>query len=120
MTHLYLIFFSLIVINCMWLLRLFNDDFVILQLMRAGSGCTVPENAIVTVHYNAYVEYDDEPYDSTWLRGYPLVCHLCQGFIPGLSVGIASMKKGETSRFLIHPDMAFGKMGCPPRIPPSK
>lgn len=119
MTHLYLIFFSLIVINYMWL-RLFNDNLVVLQLIQAGSGCTVPENAVVTVHYNAYVEYGDEPYDSTWLRGYPLVCDLREGFIPGLSIGIASMKKGETSRFLIHPDMAFRKMGCPPRIPPSK
>jgi len=104
----------------MWLLRLLNDDFVVLQVIQEGAGCIVPENAVVTVHYNAYVEYDDEPYDSTWLRGYPLVCDLCQGFIPGLCVGIASMKKGETSRFLIHPDMAFRKMGCPPRIPPSK
>lgn len=101
------------------MINLTEDGKVKKKLIRAGSGSTVPENAVVTVHYNAYVEYDDEPYDSTWLRGYPLVCHLCRGFIPGLSVGIASMKKGETSRFLIHPDMAFRKMGCPPRIPPN-
>jgi FK506-binding protein 6 len=80
----------------------------------------VPENAVVTVHYGAYVEYDDEPYDSTWMRGCPLKCDLYRGFIPGLFVGIASMKKGEISRFLIHPDMGYGKMGCPPRIPQSK
>jgi FK506-binding protein 6 len=104
----------------MWLLRLLKYNFIILQVVRPGSGCTVPTNAVVTVHYNAYVEYGDEPYDSTWLRGYPTVCHLYEGFIPGLTVGIASMKKGETSRFLIHPDMAYGKMGCPPRIPQSK
>jgi len=101
------------------MINLTEDGKVKKKLIRAGSGCLVPENAVVTVHYNAYVEYDDEPYDSTWLRGYPLVCHVYEGFIPGLSIGIASMKKGETSRFLIHPDMAFKKMGCPPRIPPN-
>jgi len=104
----------------MWLLRLFNDNFVILQLIQEGYGCPVPENAVVTFHYNGYVEYNDEPFDSTWLRGYPKVWHISQGFIPGLCVAIASMKKGETSKFLIHPDMAFKRMGCPPRIPPSK
>jgi FK506-binding protein 6 len=101
------------------MINLTEDGKVKKKLIRAGSGCIVPENTVVTVHYNAYVEYGDEPYDSTWLRGFPVVCHLHQGFIPGLSVGISSMKKGETSRFLIHPDMAFRKMGCPPRIPPN-
>jgi FK506-binding protein 6 len=104
----------------MWLLRLFNDNFVILQLIQAGFGCPVPENAVVTVHHNSYVEYSDEPFDSTWLRGHPVVCDVSQGFYPGLSIAIASMKKGETSKFLIHPDLAFKKMGCPPRIPRSK
>ena len=27
------------------------------------------------------------------------------------------MKKNEISRFLIEPQYAYGKMGCPPRIP---
>ena len=38
--------------------------------------------------------------------------------IAGLDVGISTMKKGELARFIMKPDMAFGKMGCPPRIPP--
>lgn len=95
-------------------------DFVILQEIRPGIGCIVPEGAVVTVHYNAYVEYSDEPYDSTWLRGYPMIGRLGQGFITGLDIAIASMKKGETSKFLIHPDKAYGRLGCPPRIPQSK
>ncbi|XP_069692399.1 inactive peptidyl-prolyl cis-trans isomerase FKBP6-like isoform X2 [Periplaneta americana] len=86
--------------------------------MKPGSGSLVPEGAYVTVHYNAYVEYGDEPYDSTWLRGQPLSFRLQRGYvIIGLDVAISSMKKGETSRFLIHPDLGYGKMGCPPRIP---
>ena len=33
-------------------------------------------------------------------------------------MGVATMKKSETARFLVKSDYAFGKMGCPPRIPP--
>ncbi|KDR15352.1 inactive peptidyl-prolyl cis-trans isomerase FKBP6 isoform X2 [Zootermopsis nevadensis] len=97
--------------------NLTQDGKVKKREIQPGSGCIVPERALVTVHYNAYVEYGDEPYDSTWLRGYPKMGHLGQSFIIGLDIGIASMKKGETSRFLLHPDVAYGKLGCPPRIP---
>ncbi|PRD21191.1 UNVERIFIED_CONTAM: Inactive peptidyl-prolyl cis-trans isomerase FKBP6 [Trichonephila clavipes] len=37
--------------------------------------------------------------------------------IPGLEMGIKTMKKGELSRIMVHPSYAFGEMGCPPRIP---
>ena len=29
----------------------------------------MPERALVRVHYNGYLEYSDEPYDSSRLRG---------------------------------------------------
>ena len=32
-------------------------------------GDGVPERALVRVHYNGYLEYADEPYDSSRLRG---------------------------------------------------
>ncbi|PSN51301.1 hypothetical protein C0J52_05298 [Blattella germanica] len=76
--------------------------------------------AHVTIHYNAYVEYGDDPYDSTRLRDSPQRLKLNGGgMIPGLDIAIATMKQGETSRFLIHPDLGYGKCGCPPRIPPT-
>lgn len=37
--------------------------------------------------------------------------------LPGLLIGLLTMKKGEFSRFLISPQYAFGDLGCPPRIP---
>jgi FK506-binding protein 6 len=39
--------------------------------------------------------------------------------IEGLEVGISTMKKNETSLFLIQPHLAYGKLGCLPRIPPN-
>ena len=29
----------------------------------------MPERALVRVHYNGYLEYSDDPYDSSRLRG---------------------------------------------------
>ncbi|KAJ9579704.1 hypothetical protein L9F63_004630 [Diploptera punctata] len=95
-----------------------DDGKVKKKEMKSGYGSVVPEGAYVIVHYNAYIEYGDEPYDSTWLRGNPKKFRLNRNHvIPGLDVAVSTMKKGEHSRFLIHPDMGFGKYGCPPRIP---
>ena len=41
---------------------------VLKKLLRAGSGPTVPEGALVRVHYNGYLEFAEEPYDSSRLR----------------------------------------------------
>ena len=39
--------------------------------------------------------------------------------IAGWEIALATMKKGELARLLIQPSYAFGKFGCPPRIPPN-
>ena len=39
-------------------------------------------------------------------------------FFPRLEVGVSTMRKGEVSQFLVKSEYAFGRMGCPPRIPP--
>ena len=73
-----------------------------------------------SVHYNGYLEYSDEPYDSSRLRNQMQQFRLGQGeVIPGWDVGIATMRKAELARFLMKPEYAFGERGCPPRIPPS-
>lgn len=85
-----------------------------------GTGSVIPEDAVVYIHYNAYTELDEIPYDVTFLRNKePIRLVLgSAGLIPGLEMGILTMKKSEKAQFLIHPDLAYGKMGCPPRIPP--
>lgn len=86
-----------------------------------GVGDLVPEKAQVIVHYIGYFEYRDEPFDSTYSTGKPRTLRLGQSYIiPGLEIGIRSMKKHEISVFLIHPDLAFKAIGCPPRIPPNE
>lgn len=39
--------------------------------------------------------------------------------LAGLELGLLTMKKGESSRFLFEPQYAFGDLGCPPLIPGS-
>lgn len=86
-----------------------------------GVGDVVPSNAQITVHYIGYFEYRDEPFDSTYSCGKPRSLRLGQGYIiPGLELGILSMHRHEISMFLIHPDLAYKAIGCPPRIPPNE
>ena len=39
--------------------------------------------------------------------------------LPGLYIGISTMRKGEKSQFLLSPKYGFLEMGCPPRVPPA-
>ncbi|KAM0731719.1 Inactive peptidyl-prolyl cis-trans isomerase shutdown [Formica fusca] len=86
-----------------------------------GVGEVVPSNAQVTIHYIGYFEDRDEPFDSTYSSGKPRTLRLGQGYIiPGLEIGICTMQKHEIAVFLIHPDLAYKDIGCPPRIPPNE
>lgn len=89
--------------------------------MREGTGDVVPENSRVTVKYVGYFEYQDEPFDSSALyKREGVSIRLNQGeWIPGLDLGVSTMKMNETAVFIIHPDYAYGAMGCQPRIPPN-
>ena len=76
----------------------------------------IPEKGSVTIHYSMMLEYQDEPFDSSYLRGRAERYRLDDGqLLPGLELGIRTMKNSERAEFLIHPDYAFGGMGCPPR-----
>jgi FK506-binding protein 6 len=46
-----------------------GDGGVLKKMLHVGIGEDVPERALVRVHYNGYLEYSDEPYDSSRLRG---------------------------------------------------
>ncbi|XP_045127270.1 inactive peptidyl-prolyl cis-trans isomerase FKBP6-like [Portunus trituberculatus] len=95
-----------------------GDGGVLKMEVKAGVGEAIPERASVTFHYTAFLEHNDEPFDSSLLRGFPDRKLLDVGeLLPGLNLAIKTMRCGETSRFLIWPHYAFGKTGCPPRIP---
>ncbi|XP_018333359.1 inactive peptidyl-prolyl cis-trans isomerase FKBP6 [Agrilus planipennis] len=88
------------------------------RILRKGYGDTLPDLCQVTIHYNAYIEFQDEPFDSTYARKRPYTFRLNNGeVILGLDMAVQSMKINEKSQFLVHPDYAYGRRGCLERIP---
>ncbi|XP_057313767.1 inactive peptidyl-prolyl cis-trans isomerase FKBP6-like isoform X2 [Hydractinia symbiolongicarpus] len=91
---------------------------VMKKIIKQGAGSIVPPRSLCRVHYNAYLEYSDEPFDSSRLRGRQTQFKLGEGgALPGWEIGVATMKRGELARFMFEYQYAYGKMGCPPRIP---
>lgn len=94
-----------------------NDGGVMKQVLKEGSGPVVPHGSIVRVHFNAYFEYLSEPFDSSRLRNAVQKFRLGQGYvIEGWDIGIATMRQGEFSQFIIQPEYFLGPKGVPPRI----
>uniref|UniRef100_T1IHK7 peptidylprolyl isomerase n=1 Tax=Strigamia maritima TaxID=126957 RepID=T1IHK7_STRMM len=97
-----------------------QDKCIVKQLKRPGFGGALPDNALVTVHYNAYLDNFAEPFDSTYLQKKPMTFRLNEGkVLLGLNIAVRSMKIKEQSEFLVSPDYAYGPIGCPDRIPPN-
>lgn len=49
------------------------DDFIWKKIIRAGSSEIPNENARIKIHLNAFFESDKEPFESSYLRGKPIV-----------------------------------------------
>lgn len=100
---------------------LLDNGKVMKLIKRNGVGEIIPYNAQVTIKYIGYFEYSDEPFDSTYAHGHPKTVRLDQGLLlPGLEIAVTSMKKHEIAVFIVHPDLAYGQVGCPPRILPNQ
>ncbi|XP_014613253.1 PREDICTED: inactive peptidyl-prolyl cis-trans isomerase FKBP6 [Polistes canadensis] len=98
-----------------------TEDKKIMKLIkRKGAGAMVSFKSQVTIKYISFFEYSDEPFDSTFAQGKPKTIRLDHGLlIPGLELALTTMEKHEISIFIIHPDLAYGRLGCPPRILPN-
>ncbi|GFU22335.1 FK506-binding protein 5 [Nephila pilipes] len=95
-----------------------DDGLVLKEILVSTDGEIIPNKSIVYIHYEAYLDDRKESFDSTRSRRKPFKFLLGDGnVIPGLDIGIQTMKKGEFSRIMVHPKLAFGEMGVPPRIP---
>ncbi|KZC09784.1 PREDICTED: inactive peptidyl-prolyl cis-trans isomerase shutdown [Dufourea novaeangliae] len=90
-------------------------------LKQKGVGEIIPSNAQVTIKYMGHFEYNDEPFDSSFTRGGAETFLLGQGsLLPGLEIAISTMQKHEIAIFIVHSDLAYGRFGCAPRIPPNE
>ncbi|XP_076296106.1 inactive peptidyl-prolyl cis-trans isomerase shutdown [Lasioglossum baleicum] len=97
-----------------------EDGKITKLIKQKGVGDVIPFDAQVTVKYLGHFEYNDEPFDSSFTRGGAETFRLNQGaLLPGLEIAIRTMRKHEIAMFIVHPDLAYGRFGCAPRIPPN-
>uniref|UniRef100_A0A3Q0QSH8 peptidylprolyl isomerase n=1 Tax=Amphilophus citrinellus TaxID=61819 RepID=A0A3Q0QSH8_AMPCI len=93
-----------------------GDGGILKEVVQPGEGPPVPQNASV-LHYSGFLEYSDQPFETTTNLKYPRMMKLGRVTVVGLGLGLLTMKKGEFSRFLLQPQYAYGEVGCPPFIP---
>uniref|UniRef100_A0A8C6YUP3 peptidylprolyl isomerase n=2 Tax=Nothoprocta perdicaria TaxID=30464 RepID=A0A8C6YUP3_NOTPE len=77
-------------------------------------------HAHLPMKYSGYLEYADEPFCTNCSRKGPRLMKLGKDVtLWGLEIGLLTMRKGELARFVFAPDYAYGKLGCPPLVPPN-
>lgn len=91
------------------------------RLIWPGSGIQVTPESTVSFHLSAFVEDDLLiPFDCSVMRKKPFLARLdTSPLLTGVYYALLSMKVGEKSEFIVAADLAYGKQGAPPRIPPN-
>jgi peptidylprolyl isomerase len=85
-----------------------------------GTGQTVQSGQTVTVNYVGVLCQTGKEFDSSWKRNQPFTTALSTGsVIPGWVQGIPGMKVGGRRELIIPANLAYGKAGSPPTIPPN-
>jgi FK506-binding protein 6 len=83
-----------------------------------GIGKRPPVGSKIWYHYVAYLDEGMEPYDQSLGRNAEsFILGGTPEIIPGLLIGLETMELKEISQFVVSPEYAYGKLGCPPRIP---
>ena len=85
------------------------------------TGAVAKANSTVTVQYVGVLYNTGKQFDASWNdgAGQPVQFSLAGGVIKGWSQGIPGMRVGGRRELIIPPDLAYGKKGSPPRIPPN-
>ena len=87
--------------------------------LQEGTGATAAKGDAVEVHYTGWLT-DGTKFDSSKDRGRPFGFTLGAGqVIKGWDQGVAGMKVGGRRMLIIPSELAYGKTGSPPTIPPN-
>ena len=85
-----------------------------------GTGPEAKAGQPVTVNYVGVLFNGGKEFDASWKRSEPFTFTLGQGqVIPGWDKGVAGMKVGGRRELIIPAELAYGKRGSPPTIPPN-
>jgi peptidylprolyl isomerase len=86
-----------------------------------GTGEEAKSGDKVTVDYVGVNYKSGKEFDSSWSRNEPFTFTLGNGeVIPGWDQGVEGMKVGGRRELIIPPELAYGKTGSPPVIPPDE
>jgi peptidylprolyl isomerase len=85
-----------------------------------GTGTAAKSGSSLTVNYVGVLYKGGKEFDSSWKTGKPFPFQLGGGsVIPGWDQGLVGMKVGGRRELTIPPQLAYGKQGSPPTIPPN-
>jgi FKBP-type peptidyl-prolyl cis-trans isomerase len=85
-----------------------------------GTGPEAKAGQSVTVNYVGVLYHGGKEFDSSWKRSEPFAFALGKGqVIKGWDQGVAGMKVGGRRELIIPAELAYGKTGSPPTIPPN-
>lgn len=85
-----------------------------------GTGKEAKAGETVTVNYVGVLYKGGKEFDASWKRKEPFQFKLGQGqVIKGWDQGVAGMKVGGRRELVIPAELAYGKTGSPPAIPPN-
>ncbi len=85
-----------------------------------GTGAEAKAGESVTVNYVGALYSNGKVFDASWLRKEPFTFTLGQGqVIKGWDQGVAGMRVGGRRELIIPSELAYGKAGSPPKIPPN-
>ena len=85
--------------------------------LRSGSGATVEEGDLVTVHYTGVVWDSGEVFDSSWTRAAPARfpaqegSATQQGVVPGFADALIGSQVGDQILAVLPPEVAYGEEG---------
>ncbi len=86
------------------------------EVLKSGTGARPKAHDRVRVHYRGTL-LNGKEFDSSYKRGQPATFPL-NGVIECWTKGVQMMQVGEKARLTCPPEMAYGKRGSPPSIPP--
>jgi len=94
-----------------------TDSGLQYKILKEGEGEIPQEEDFVTVHYRGTL-LDGTEFDSSYSRGEPQKFQT-DGVIKGWTEALQMMKEGSKWEIFVPPDLAYGKGGMPPKIPPN-